>query len=54
MKKIETLVEDINKLFTSEDPPLPKKEVDNLIDTFAVSIKEHLKTFLYEQEGRVI
>jgi len=52
MKKIETLVEDINKLFTSEDPPLPKKEVDNLIDTFAVSIKEHLKTFLYEQPRR--
>ncbi len=48
MKKIETLVEDINKLFTSEDPPIPKKEVDTLIDTFAVSIKEHLKTFLYE------
>jgi len=48
MKKIETLVEDINKLFTSEDPPIPKKEVDTLIDTFAVSIKQHLKTFLYE------
>tara|TARA_Y100000361_G_scaffold149964_1_gene164935 strand:+ start:85 stop:936 length:852 start_codon:yes stop_codon:yes gene_type:complete len=48
MKKIETLVEDINKLFTSEDPPIPEKEVDNLIDTFAVSIKQHLKTFLYE------
>ena len=48
MKKIETLVEDINKLFTSEDPPIPEKEVDTLIDTFAVSIKQHLKTFLYE------
>ena len=48
MKKIETLVEDINKLFTSEDPPIPEKEVDTFIDTFAVSIKEHLKTFLYE------
>jgi len=43
MKKIETLVEDINKLFTSEDPPIPEKEVDNLIDTFAVSIKQHFK-----------
>ena len=43
MKKIETLVEDINKLFTSEDPPIPEKEVDTLIDTFAVSIKQHLK-----------
>jgi|TARA_R110001599_G_scaffold338477_1_gene557560 hypothetical protein len=52
MKKIETLVEDINKLFTSEDPPLPKKEVDDLIDIFTVSIKEHLKTFLYEQPRR--
>ena len=52
MKKIETLVEDINKLFTSEDPPLPKKEVDALIDIFTVSIKEHLKTFLYEQPRR--
>tara|TARA_R100001163_G_C5018898_1_gene162292 strand:- start:98 stop:949 length:852 start_codon:yes stop_codon:yes gene_type:complete len=48
MKKIETLVEDINKLFTSEDPPIPEKEVDTFIDTFAVSIKQHLKTFLYE------
>ena len=52
MKKIDTLVEDINKLFTSEDPPIPEKEVDALIDTFAVSIKEHLKTFLYEQPRR--
>ena len=42
------LVEDINKLFTSEDPPIPEKEVDTFIDTFAVSIKQHLKTFLYE------
>ena len=48
MKKIETLVEDMNKLFTSEDPPIPEKEVDTFIDTFAVSIKQHLKTFLYE------
>tara|TARA_A100001515_G_scaffold20174_2_gene14991 strand:- start:336 stop:1187 length:852 start_codon:yes stop_codon:yes gene_type:complete len=48
MKKIETLVDDINKLFTAEDPPIPEKEVDKLIDTFAVSIKEHIKTFLYE------
>ncbi len=46
MKKIETLVDDINKLFTAEDPPIPEKEVDKLIDTFAVSIKEHIKTFL--------
>ena len=48
MKKIETLVDDINKLFTAEAPPIPEKEVDKLIDTFAVSIKEHIKTFLYE------
>ena len=48
MKKIETLVDDINKLFTAEDPPIPEKEVDNLIDIFGEAIKEHLKTFLYE------
>ena len=52
MKKIDTLVEDINKLFTSEDPPVPEKEVDVLIDTFATSIKKHLKTFLYEKPRR--
>ena len=48
MKKIETLVDDINKLFTAEDPPIPEKEVDNLIDIFGEAIKKHLKTFLYE------
>ena len=56
MKKIETLVDDINKLFTSEDPPISENKVDAFVDDFATAIKDHIKKFLYEiprQEGNL-
>ena len=56
MKKIETLVDDINDLFTSKDPSVSEKKVDAFIDEFATAIKGHVKKFLYEiprQEGNL-
>tara|TARA_R110002020_G_scaffold164641_1_gene351468 strand:+ start:2657 stop:3544 length:888 start_codon:yes stop_codon:yes gene_type:complete len=48
MKQIDTLVEDIYELFNSHNTSLSEKEVDTCINTFAESIKSHVKDFLKE------
>ena len=53
MKKIDTLVEDIYKLFDLDPIQKDESEVDKLIDTFGNMLKEHIKEFLYkEPEGK--
>ena len=46
MKKIDTLVEDIYNLFEKKNEALTEKEVDKCIDTFAKTVKIHVKDFL--------
>ena len=46
MKKIETLVDDIYNLFSNKNKELTEKEVDKCIDTFAKTVKIHVKDFL--------
>ena len=49
MKKIETLVEDIYNLFEKKNENLTEKEVDKCIDTFAKTVKIHVKDFLKQR-----
>ena len=49
MKKLDTLVEDINNLFSFDPITMDKKEVDKHIDIFGNMIKLHVKDFLYEE-----
>ena len=49
MKKIDTLVEDIYNLFEKKNENLTEKEVDKCIDTFAKTVKIHVKDFLKQR-----
>ena len=49
MKKIETLVEDIYRLFDLDPIKMKEEEVDKHIDTFGEMLKVHIKEFLYEE-----
>tara|TARA_R110000787_G_scaffold268672_1_gene375238 strand:- start:1213 stop:1524 length:312 start_codon:yes stop_codon:yes gene_type:complete len=49
MKKIETLVEDIYKLFNFSRIDKDEKEVDALIDNFGEMLKVHVKEFMYSE-----
>ena len=49
MKQIDTLVEDIYKLFSLDPIDMDEKEVDKHIDTFGEMLKLHIKKFLYEE-----
>ena len=48
-KTIDTLVEDINNLFSFNPVTMDEKDVDKCIDTFGDMIKLHVKKFLYEK-----
>jgi len=49
MKKIDTLVEDINSLFSLDPIDMDEKEVDKYINNFGNMLKKHIKEFLYEK-----
>ena len=48
-KTIDTLVEDINNLFSFDPIAMDEKDVDKCIDTFGDMLKLHVKDFLYEK-----
>ena len=48
-KTIDTLVEDINNLFSFDPVAMDEKDVDKCIDTFGDMLKLHVKKFLYEK-----